>query len=431
MCHNTGMALNPQADAVVNYLTSNPKKFTVKEVAAEFDLTNDQIRGIARRNNALGLFRPDLRGGGIISQNSSFQSKETAMREPSQDELARLRQICEERGLPFDKWGIWWDKTRESSIAFYNKKVIDEQRKMHETMLADLRRIAPKYKVRKVQPQGEHLLVLPQADIHVGKWLSKEETGDVYNIDVAIARARHGTMQLVAKAKLHGVKKYVICIGNDILHTDNGKTSTAGTPQDTDGSFFSSFRAAKVLYIGIIEELAKHADVLIVHVPSNHDWRTGYTLSEAVSERFYHHPNVRSLVTERHRKYIVFGRNLIMFSHGDGAKEKDLLHIIATEAGEVWHKCPWRYAYLGHLHHKIRKVAGQVLLQTEKDKIGITEIDSTVQAQAGQDLNIEYVRSPSPADGWHDRNGYVNRPAMEAYLHHEEAGQIGRFTQFF
>jgi hypothetical protein len=154
-------------------------------------------------------------------------------------------------------------------------------------------------------------------------------------------------------------------------------------------------------------------------------------LADAIAERFTYHPNVKNMITERHRKYLVYGRNLIMFSHGDGAKEKDLLHIIATEAGEVWHKCPWRYAYLGHLHHKMRKVQGQVTMQTEKDKIGITEIDTTVQALAGQDLNIEYVRSPSPADGWHDRNGYINRPAMEAFLHHEEMGQVGRFTQFF
>lgn len=367
---------------------------------------------------------------GIIKQERSLKG-ETTMREPTKDDLSRLRAICEERNLPFDRWGIYWDKTKESSIAFYNKEAVEAQENRHAEMLVELRKLAPKYKARKIQPKGEHMLVLPQSDIHVGKWLSSEETGNTYNVQIAVERARQGTAELVAKAKLHGVKQFVVCVGNDILHTDNGKTTTSGTPQDTDGSFFSMYRAAKFLYISIIEELALHADVLIVHVPSNHDWRTGYTLADAVAERFTYHPNVKNMITERHRKYIVYGRNLIMFSHGDGAKERDLLHIIATEAGEVWHKCPWRYAYLGHLHHKIRKVQGQVLMQTEKDKIGITEIDTTVQALAGQDLNIEYVRSPSPADGWHDRNAFVNRPAMEAFLHHEEMGQVGRFTQFF
>ena len=388
---------------------------------------------VIARAKRLGITHPGrCNAGGIMSSGTvTSQLEDTPMREPNEAEMSRLRAICEERGLPFDKWGIWWDKTRESSIAFYNKKAVEEADNRHAEMLAELRKIAPNYKARKTSPKGEHMLVLPMADIHVGKWLSVEETGNVYNVQLAVERARQGTADLVAKAKLHGVKQFVVCLGGDILHTDNGKTTTSGTPQDTDGSFFSTFRAAKFLYIGIIEELAKHADVLLVHVPSNHDWRTGYTLSEAVSERFYHHPNVKSMITERHRKYIVYGRNLILFSHGDGAKEKDLLHIIATEAGEVWHKCPWRYAYLQHLHHKMRKVQGQVTLQTEKDKIGITEIDTTVQAFAGQDINIEYVRSPSPADSWHDRNGYINRPAMEAFLHHEEMGQVGRFTQFF
>jgi hypothetical protein len=52
-------------------------------------------------------------------------------------------------------------------------------------------------------------------------------------------------------------------------------------------------------------------------------------------------------------------------------------------------------------------------------------------AEPGRDVNIEYVRSTSGVDGWHDRNGYTSKPALEAFLHHPEGGQIARFTQFF
>jgi hypothetical protein len=49
----------------------------------------------------------------------------------------------------------------------------------------------------------------------------------------------------------------------------------------------------------------------------------------------------------------------------------------------------------------------------------------------GAHLNIEYVRSPSAPDGWHDRNGYVNRQAVECFIYHPTLGQRARFTEWF
>lgn len=402
----------------------------VGEMAAQLGQHRSAVLRIAKR---LGLTHPGrFSSGGIIGTDTGSLKGESIMsREPTQAELNAFKAHCEANNLPFDKWRAFWHKTKEYSSLFANKAAEQEQREYHTQMLADLRKLAPKYRKRKVDPTGEHMLVLPQADIHVGKWAGVTETGKKYNTEIAVERARAGTDALVAKGNLFGVKQYVVCIGNDILHTDNGKTSTAGTPQDNDGSWFENFRAAKDLYISMIEQLALHGDVLLVHVPSNHDWRTGYSLSEVVMERFYHHPNVTGMITERHRKYLVFGDNLLMFSHGDGAKEKDLHWHMATEAAEAWSKTSFRYVYLGHLHHKIKKVAGHQSAQTEKDLIGVTELVAGTLATPGQDVNIEYVRSSSGTDSWHDRNGYTSRPAMEAFLHHPTDGQVGRFTHFF
>ena len=353
------------------------------------------------------------------------------VREPNEAELRSFKEHCEAHNLPYDQWRAFWHKTREYSALFANNKALEDDKALFQELIADIKRHAPKYKRRKVDPRGDHLLVLPQCDIHVGKWCGKEETGNEYDIAKAVERARLGTDALVAKANAFGVKQFVVCIGNDILHTDNGKTTTSGTPQDTDGSWFSAFRAARTLYVSIVEQLALHGDVHIIHVPSNHDWRTGYALSEVVAAQFANHPNVKSMVTERHRKYLVYGKNLIMFSHGDGAKEKDLHWHMATEAAEAWSKTTHRYIYLGHLHHKIKKVQGHQNAQTEKDKVGFTEIDATVMAAEARDVNIEYVRSPSASDGWHERNGYTSKPAMEAFLHHYTDGQVARFTHWF
>ena len=47
-------------------------------------------------------------------------------------------------------------------------------------------------------------------------------------------------------------------------------------------------------------------------------------------------------------------------------------------------------------------------------------------------VNVETLRSPSSADGWHHRNGYQYAPkAVEGYIHHPEHGQVARLTHIF
>lgn len=351
--------------------------------------------------------------------------------QPTKAQLAQFKLHCEQNGLPFDLWRSFWHKDGQYSSFFVNNEAEKEFHSQREDLIADLRKMSPKYRRRKTTPKGEHMLILPQADIHVGKWSEIAGVGSEYNPQIAIERARQGTAELLAKAKLHGVKNIVVCLGNDALHTDNGKTTTSGTPQDTVGTWFHNFRMAKTLYISIIEELALHADVTLVHVPDNHAYQSSFALSDVVAERFHQHPNVSAMITERHRKYVVYGQNLIMFTHGDGAKEKDLHWHLATESKEAWAKTRFRYVYMGHIHHRDKKIQGHQKVRQEKDMIGYTEVVSNAIAEPDKDVNIQYVRSQSGSDLWHDTSGYTSKPAMEAFLHHPTMGKVCDFIHYF
>ena len=132
-----------------------------------------------------------------------------------------------------------------------------------------------------------------------------------------------------------------------------------------------------------------------------------------------------------HRKYYRYEGNLIGLTHGDGAKEADLYALMMTEARSHVSDAQHRYWYLHHFHHKIRKAQGVRPHDREKDHIGLTVIKSGVTSQLGDNVQIEYVRSPSPPDSWHDRNGYVNRQAVECFIHDPHDGQDARFTHWF
>lgn len=283
---------------------------------------------------------------------------------------------------------------------------------------------------------GEHLLVIDLADVHFLKLAVKTETGYEYNRNVARHRVIEGTKALLRAAEPWGVRQILFVLGNDILHTDSPRsTTTSGTFQDTDGTLFQGFCDASLALKEAIDAASEVADVDLLHCMSNHDWLVGWSLSQTIAAHYRASGGrVRATdynLAESHRKYYRFGNNLLGFTHGDGAKEESLYALMVHEARQHISECPNLYWYLHHVHHKIRKNRGEFVHVKEKDHIGMTAVMSGTPAVEGSHINIEYVRSPTPPDGWHDRNGYVNRQAVECFIHHPEMGAKARFTEWF
>lgn len=280
--------------------------------------------------------------------------------------------------------------------------------------------------------KGDKLLVLDLADVHFGKLCVQEETNHTYNVDVARHRVIEGTRELLRRSD--DVGRILFVMGNDILHTENGKTSTAGTPQDTDGSYFTAWRAAQHASIDAIAECAGVADVDLVHCMSNHDWRSGWALSQTIAASMSAHEGVRATpynMSEKHLKFYGYGRNGLLLTHGDGAKEESLTSLFLKQGKNLVSQCDLLYAYLHHFHHKIRKRRGIDVFQSEKDHTAFTQISmGATNVEAGA-MQAEYVRSPSAPDSWHDRNGYINRQAVEAFTHCPHEGQKDRLTEWF
>jgi hypothetical protein len=78
--------------------------------------------------------------------------------------------------------------------------------------------------------------------LHIGKLATAFETGEDYNSQIAVKRAKDGLQGILNKSEGFYIDKVLFVAGNDILHTDNTKrTTTAGTPQDTDGMWYDNF----------------------------------------------------------------------------------------------------------------------------------------------------------------------------------------------
>lgn len=320
-----------------------------------------------------------------------------------------LAQACKERGIDIDSVGIAWNKDKAWSIQFRPSAdggpTFEEMLRDH---IQDVQNHTFNYeKIKREEYTDACLLVVDPADIHIGKLASSFETGEDYNNQIAVQRVRDGVDGILRKSSGFNIDQIVLVIGNDILHIDTPKrTTTSGTPQDTDGMWYNNFLIAKKLYVEVIDNLMKVADVHIMYNPSNHDYTNGFFLADAIKSWYRDCVNVSFDVSISHRKYYQYGNSLIGTTHGDGAKQQDLPLLMAQEAKLRWSKTKHRYVYMHHVHHKIAK-----------DYIGVT---------------VEALRSPSGTDSWHHRKGYQHAPkAVEGFIHTKDNGQIARFTHLF
>lgn len=317
-----------------------------------------------------------------------------------------LKKECEEKGIPIEDVNHYWYKGDNFSINVKSPSVTYLD--VRDEVLKDMAKHSPKYPfISRTKIKEPHLLVIDPSDVHIGKLSSSEETGEDYNVEIAVKRVIDGVESLLKKCNGFSFDKIMYVIGNDILHTDTPKrTTTSGTPQDTDGMWHKNFLVAKKLHISVIEMLMQVADVYVQYDPSNHDYMSGYFLADTISSWFSKSKNVTFNTSINHRKYFRYHNNIIGTTHGDGAKESDLPLLMAHETGIDWAECKHKYFYTHHIHHK-----------KSKDYMGVT---------------VESMRSPSGPDSWHHRNGYLHSPkGIDAFIHHPTQGQIARISHIF
>lgn len=328
------------------------------------------------------------------------------LRKEERERESLLKDEADLAGIEYKDIKHYWYKSEKFSIfAKNNSKTYLELR---DEIVEAMNEYSPKYPSLDRKPvQDGHLLLLDIADLHIGKLSSVFETGEAYDHNIAVKRAKEGVAGILNKVSGFNIDKIVFVIGNDVLHVDTPKnTTTAGTHQDTSCMWYDSFQMARQLYVDVIEQLLSIADVHIIFNPSNHDYMTGFMLADSINSWFRLSENVTFDGSIAHRKYFKYGKNLIGTTHGDGARQIKLPQLMSIEAKKEWAECEHYYWYTHHVHHK-----------DSKDFMNVT---------------VETLRSPSTADSWHHRNGFQHAPkAVEGFVHHKEHGQVARLTHLF
>jgi hypothetical protein len=290
------------------------------------------------------------------------------------------------------------------------KKVDNNILLQKELLLNEIKKHSPKSQKLTNKPIDgrDTALEINIPDLHIGKLAWGRETGEDYDIGIAVERYKKAMYELISRVNTDTLERFILPIGNDMINVDNkGNTTTAGTNVSCDSRFGKMFQTAKELLIDTIEVLSVIAPVDVIVIPGNHDSVSMFTLGEVIDAWFHNNPNVSIVNTHTPRKYYKYGTNLIMYTHGHNEKLNDLGIICATEQPKLWAETKFRRVHVGHFHHS--------------KQIKFTD----VQEYPG--FTVKILNSLSSNDAWHAEKGYLSLKAAEAFLYHKDKGLLANY----
>lgn len=279
-------------------------------------------------------------------------------------------------------------------------------------------RVKPLRPMRYAPSDSGYLYVATFGEPHLGKRAWAPETGEDYDLQIALERVRQSHRHLMARATALRPERVALIVGDDLFTADNpGNTTTAGTPQEVDGRYRKVFRAGVALCREIIEGWRQLAPVSVWVKPGNHDTTITWHAGEVLAAMYAATTDIKVVNPDRLRSYQRWGTCLIGLTHGDKEKDAALPLLMASEAKEHWAETRCRVWLTGHLHTLGRK----------QQRAVVQPLDRDVHEEMG--VTIRRCRSLSGTDAWHFQLGYVgNVKAAEGFAFHRELGETDLHT---
>ena len=278
------------------------------------------------------------------------------------------------------------------NVANEEDTLIKEFEDFKETFLNDIKEAAPKVDKLDYEKVVSEPIVyeISIPDLHFGKG----------PLEDTVINFLETVKKLHKEAKGFNIEKFLLPIGNDGLNSEGARyQTTKGTPQFDYAEWQETFRVYWKALVSAIEYLLEFAPVDIIVVQGNHDFERMFYIGDVISA--YYHNNLAVTVDNSFdsRKYYEYGNNMLMFTHGDKEKPADLPLIMADEKPDMWARCKYREAHLGHLHKEM-----------VNDFRGI---------------KVKFLPSICPNDAWHKTQGYSAFRCDQAHIWEKHSGYKG------
>lgn len=302
------------------------------------------------------------------------------------------RDILNEFNLDIKEWQIeklnysLWDSPNKEkgSIPLYSVKCQFKKRDKLDYDVEELKNVIDNCfdKVDFTRPvlnkrdDIENMILIDIADLHLNKF------SDDYGMGVAKTRFNNAIDTFLSYTS---AEECIFVIGEDYFNIDTiNKTTTKGTPQDTEVDIYKMFDFGLNLMIETLHTLSVFFDKInVILIQGNHDKLLSYMLVKALEHYSFEKGNIVFNSEIKSRKYIEYGNSLIGLGHLDTENKKQKQFLMQNEVKEMYGKSKYNYFVSGHLHnYSVEEVGG-----------------------------IQYIRLPSlsGSDNWHNEMGYITQ----------------------
>jgi hypothetical protein len=304
------------------------------------------------------------------------------------------------------------------------KRLVPELANMQEFVDGLCERVAGKARVKtRAARKTDRADVLGEMDVydsHIGMYAHGAETNDQdYDSDIAVKRMVDTAEALASR--YDRPHRMIVTFGGDILHSDtrNNMTEKSRNVLDVDSRYHRGVdHAIQACYdvVQIAAAISPQVDVVVLE--GNHDWHSCVWLAQVLRAFYAKCPNINVVNQSSDRKHLVYGNNLLVWSHGDGVAMNQWPQIIAAEFAAQWGLTKFRHLKMGHVHHKKKNQPARVIVE---NKNGWEE---------HRGLLVEYLPALCASDAWHANAGYIgSMKGASGYEYHKTDGLMTRFYQ--
>lgn len=302
------------------------------------------------------------------------------------------KDILKEFNLDIKEWQIeklnysLWDSPNKDkgTIPLYSVKCQFKKRDKLDYDVEELKNVIDSCfdKVDFIRPvlnkrdNIENMILIDIADLHLNKF------SDDYDMEMAKTRFNDAIDTFLNETS---AEECIFIIGEDYFNIDTiNKTTTKGTPQDTEVDVYKMFDFGLKLMIETLHTLSVFFDkVNVILIQGNHDKLLSYMLVKALEHYNFEKGNIVFNSEIKSRKYIEYGNSLIGLGHLDTENKKQKQFLMQNEVKEMYGKSKYNYFISGHLHnYSVEEIGG-----------------------------VQYIRLPSlsGSDNWHNEMGYITQ----------------------
>ena len=368
-------------DGIKNFLRNNQSylKKGPEYLAAKFNIKN-----LTACKEALQEVKKELKSLDIKSENKNVISEF--------DKHLKSNNISPDDVVSVKFWQTASWKQRFSIVTKNEGNSIDEIKQ-------EIQEFAESYSPSVSKIPRPFVIYNPVAyeislpDIHYGKL----HQATIKEVEKQYLEVIHS---LVQKGKGLNIEKFILPIGNDGMNSEGMRQSTTkGTPQRDSAGWKETFNGYWKLMVMAIDYLKEFAPVDVIVVSGNHDYERMFYAGDVLAGWYRNDENVTVDNSYSSRKYIEYGVNMVMFTHGDKEKPQDMPLIMATEQPEMFARSSFREVHCGHLHKEM------------------------VNEYRG--IKVRFIPSICPNDEWHKLMGYEAARAGQAYIWNKKTGFDG------